>query len=100
MKIMIHSPFDTGDYLRDLIDEKVRKLNHFFHPIERVDVYLKNELKDKDAGKIVEMRVHIPGREVFAVEGAPKFEVAVQATFNKMKAQLQKQKSRWEEVRG
>ena len=74
MKIMIHSPFDTGDYLGDLIHEKVNKLNHFFQPIERVDVYLREEAKDKEAGKIVEMRAHIPGHEIFAEKRSPKFE--------------------------
>lgn len=96
MKIHIHAPFEVNVGLKELIEKKVNKLSTFHDRIVKADVFLKLEDKSAPNGKIVEINMHLPGKDAFAKEGADSFEKALASTANKLERQLKKQKEKSE----
>ncbi len=94
MKILINAPFPVKEHLRDLIHEKVQKLTTFYHRIDRIDVYLRREIKDHESGNSLELRVHAPHKEFFAAEKSSDFESALSEAVEKIRVQLLKHKSK------
>ncbi len=94
MKIHIHAPFEVNSALKELIEKRVQKLTTFYDRIIKADVYLKLEDKKSPDGQIVEINMHLPGKDAFAKEGADSFEKAVAATTNKLERQLKKRKEK------
>ena len=78
MLIQVHAVHFSADAkLVDMIEEKVKKLQHFNERIESIDVYLKlenNHAKVKD--KVVEIKIAIPGQKLFCMNKADGFEAA------------------------
>ena len=94
MQIHIHSPFEVNTPLKDLIEKRVEKLTTFYDRIIKADVFLKLEDKNSPDGKIVEINIHLPGKDAFAKEGADSYEKAVAATTIKLERQLKKRKDK------
>ncbi|MBR5956809.1 MAG: ribosome-associated translation inhibitor RaiA [Salinivirgaceae bacterium] len=95
MKIDIHSlHFDAGEKLLSFIDTKVSKLDRFHDGIVTVDVTLKLEKSDISENKIAEIKVQIPGDNVFCSRQAKTFEEAVDLSVDALKKQLQKAKEK------
>jgi len=94
MQIHIHAPFEVNSALQELIEKKVRKLTTFYDRIIKADVYLKLEDKNSPNGKIVEINMHLPGKDAFAKESADSYEKAIAATANKLERQLKKRKEK------
>lgn len=95
MKIDIHSlHFDAGEKLLSFIDAKVSKLDRFHDGIVTVDVTLKLEKSDISENKIAEIKVQIPGDNVFCSRQAKTFEEAVDLSVDALKKQLQKAKEK------
>lgn len=78
MDIGIHQVHFTADKkLVDLVQEKTKKLEHFFDKIEAVDVYLKLENNhNKIKEKVVEIKIVIPGHKLFCMNKSTTFEKA------------------------
>jgi putative sigma-54 modulation protein len=78
MLTQIHAVHFTADAkLVEMVEEKVKKLEHFHPKIESVDVYLKlenNHAKIKE--KVVEIKVGIPGHKLFCMNKGETFETA------------------------
>ena len=95
MKIDIHSlHFDAGEKLLSVIDTQVSKLDRFHDGIVTVDVTLKLEKSDISENKIAEIKVQIPGENVFCSRQAKTFEEAVDLSVDALKKQLQKAKEK------
>ena len=94
MQIHIHAPFEVNSLLNDLIKKRVQKLTTFYDRIHKVDVFLKLEDKKSPDGKVVEINVHLPGKDAFAKESADTYEKAIAATTIKLERQLKKQKEK------
>ena len=95
MKIDSHSlHFDAGEKLLSFIDTKVSKLDRFHDGIVTVDVTLKLEKSDISENKIAEIKVQIPGDNVFCSRQAKTFEEAVDLSVDALKKQLQKAKEK------
>jgi len=95
MKINVHSlHFDAGEKLLSFIDAKVGKLDRFHSGIVDVDVTLKLEKSDISENKIAEIKVRIPGEDVFCSRQAKSFEEAVDLSVDALKKQLQKVKGK------
>ena len=95
MKIDVHSlHFDSGEKLLSFIDTKVGKLDRFHDGIVTVDVTLKLEKSDISENKIAEIKVQIPGDNVFCSRQAKTFEEAVDLSVDALKKQLQKAKEK------
>ena len=96
MNIQIHSIHVSPDTkLKEVMEEKVSKLEHFHQKIERADVYLK--LDNNDAivkEKVIEIRLHIPGADLFTSQSSNMFEAALDLAIDQIKKQLIKKKEK------
>lgn len=98
MKIRIQSiHFDADKKLLDFVDEKVQKLNNFYENIVEGEVFLRLEKSDDTANKIVEIKLNIPGKILFAKEQCKSFEEATDNAVESLRRQIAKRK---EKVRG
>jgi putative sigma-54 modulation protein len=96
MNIQIHSiHFHPDTKLTETINEKVEKLSHYYSKIERADIYLKldnNDAPIKD--KTVEIRLHVPGADLFTSQTSNMFEAALDLATDQIKKQLIKRKEK------
>jgi putative sigma-54 modulation protein len=95
MEIRVHSVHFTADQkLIDFINEKVSKLGLFYDNIIAADVYLKLDKEHAFDNKISELKVLIPGKELFAQKQCNSFEEAVDLAVEALRKQVMKQKER------
>jgi putative sigma-54 modulation protein len=95
MEIRVHSVHFTADQkLIDFINEKVSKLGLFYDNIIAADVYLKLDKEHAFDNKISELKVLIPGKELFAHKQCNSFEEAVDLAVEALRKQVMKQKER------
>jgi len=99
MKIQIHAPWEVNPYFTGLIQKKVAKLYTFYERIERADVYLKNREGEAINDKSVEIRLAIPGNDLFAEDRSDTVEKAFGGAIEKVRRQLVRQKEKWTEHR-
>ena len=93
MKIDIQSPhFTAGEQLISFATEKVNKLSHFYPGIMAAEVCLNRESRNVTENKISEIRLIIPGNDLFAKKQATTFEEAIDQTVDALKEQIRKQK--------
>ena len=95
MKIRVQSIHFTADVkLLDFIQKKADKLDLFFDQIISGEVYLKLEKTDDEANKITEIKLLIPGNDLFAKEQCKTFEEAADKAVESLKRQLDKRKEK------
>jgi putative sigma-54 modulation protein len=95
MKLQIQSiHFDADAKLVDFIQKKLDKLETFHDKITGAEVYLKLGKDDEKGNKIVNVKVNIPGNEIFVQEQADSFEEAVDTTYDILKRQLSRKKEK------
>lgn len=98
MNIKIQSiKFDADKKLVDFINKKVSKLERFFDHIVDVEVYLRLENSQDLENKLAEIRIKVPGSDLFTQRRAKTFEEAIDSCVDALKVQIQKHK---EKVRG
>jgi putative sigma-54 modulation protein len=85
--------FDADKKLIAFVEKKVGKLEKFFEGIVDIDVYLR--LNDQPVeNKKVEIRVKIPGPDVFAEKTSKSFEESTDLCVDALKTQLTKAKEK------
>ena len=95
MEINVQSiHFDADHKLLDFIEKKVSKLDHYFNQIIRSDIYLKLEHTEDQANKVCEIKLAIPGNDLFCKEHASTFEAATDLAIDCIKHQISKHKER------
>ncbi len=95
MKVKIQSiHFDADKKLLDFINEKMEKLQHFYDHIIQSEVFLKIDKSDDSSNKIAEIRIHIPGQEMFAKKQCKTFEEAVDTAIDALTRQVIKHKEK------
>lgn len=95
MKLQIHSiHFDADKKLLDYIEKKANKLHTFFDRITDGEVYLKLEKGEALENKIVEIKLNIPGGNVFVKEKSRTFEAATDIGIDALEKQLKKFKEK------
>ncbi len=95
MNIQIHSiHFDADKKLIDLIKKKVEKLTHFFDAIIGSDVYLKVDKSDNAENKVVEIKLRVPGNDLFVKRQCVSFEEATDECTDALRQQLKKRKEK------
>ncbi len=98
MKVTINAVhFKTDKKLEDFIQEKVSKLSSVFDGVISSEVTLKVDKNDKVGNKITEIKVLIPGNDLYAKKQSKTFEEATDTAVNALKKQLTKHK---EKVKG
>lgn len=94
MKIIIHTPdFKAGQRLLDFINEKVTKLNRFLEEIDDATVSLKLDNSDTGENKVCEIRLSIPGNDLFASRQCKTFEEATARAVDALRSQIAARKS-------
>lgn len=94
MKLQVHSiHFDADRKLIDFIQKKVNKLETFFDRMVDGEVYLRLNNEGID-NKTVEIKLKVPGSNLFATEKARTFEAATDMATDALRIQLKKFKSK------
>jgi len=95
MKIHIQSiDCSPRQELLDLVTEKFSKLDHFSAKILESKVVLRVEKADKRDNKVVEVRLVIPGHDLFAKKNSESFEEAVQKVYDVLQREIKEWKEK------
>ncbi len=95
MDIKIHSiRFDADKKLIDFINNKVKKLIQFYDNIIGAEVFLRVEKDQSTENKLAEIRLDIPGNDIFAKKKTKSFEESVDNCIDAIKRQLTKHKEK------
>lgn len=94
MKVQVHSiHFDADRKLIDFIQKKIDKLQTFYDRLMDGEVFLKLNNEGIE-NKTVEIKLKVPGSQLFAVEKARSFEAATDMATTAIRMQLKKFKSK------
>ncbi|MFN3875075.1 MAG: HPF/RaiA family ribosome-associated protein [Flavobacteriales bacterium] len=96
MKINVQSiHFDADRKLIDFISDKLLKLNQFTDSIHGADVFLRLEKDGENReNKLVEVRLAVPGNDLFAKRQDKTFEEATIAAVEALRSQVERSKAR------
>lgn len=86
--------FDASTQLIEFIDQKLQKLETFFDRIVEAEVFLKMETKQSIRDKIVEIKIHVPGKTLFVSKTSKSFEESTDLALQTIAGQLKKQKQK------
>ena len=89
--------FDVDKKLVTFITKKVEKLDLFFDGIVLAEVFLRVENVQDEDNKLVEVRLSIPGNDLFVKKQSKTFEEAVNLSVESLTRQLTRYK---EKLRG
>jgi putative sigma-54 modulation protein len=90
MKLQVHSiHFDADTKLIEFIQKKVDKLETFYDRLVDGQVFLRLNNEGID-NKTVEIKLKVPGTELFAKEQARSFEAATDQATEALRIQLKK----------
>tara|TARA_B100000609_G_C17106592_1_gene377503 strand:- start:509 stop:811 length:303 start_codon:yes stop_codon:yes gene_type:complete len=95
MKLQMHSiHFNADGKLIDFIQKKADKLDTFYDRIIDGEVFLRLDKDDSMENKIVEIKLNIPGQQLFAKEKSKAFEAAADEAVEALRRQLKKHKEK------
>ncbi len=81
--------------LEQLATEKLEKLENKYDFIVAADVYFKSEnTSGKDTGKVVEIRLNVPGTTLFSSTNSTSFEASIAKAVSEVQGQVQKRKEK------
>ena len=94
MKLQVHSiHFDADSKLIGFIQKKLDKLETFYDRLVDGEVFLRLNNEGIE-NKTVEIKLRVPGSQLFAVEKAKSFEAATDLAADAMRMQLKKFKTK------
>jgi len=95
MQLKVHSiQFKADHKLIDFVQDKVDKLDVFFDNIISGEVFLRLDKSEDMKNKVAEIKIVIPGKELFAKRQCRSFEEGVDETVEALKRQLVKSKGK------
>ncbi|MEQ6118709.1 ribosome-associated translation inhibitor RaiA [Reichenbachiella sp. MALMAid0571] len=95
MKLQMHSiHFDADNKLVDFIQKKADKLETFFDRIIDGEVFLRIEKNESNENKVIEIKLNIPGNQLFAKQQSNSFEAAADEAVESLRRQLKKHKEK------
>jgi putative sigma-54 modulation protein len=95
MQIDIRSlHFTAKPELITFVTEKVKGLSHFNDRIIAADVHLKLENADNKENKICEIKLIVPGNDLFAERRSNSFEESIAHVLEALEKQLRKEKTK------
>lgn len=93
MQVKVQSiQFSADQKLVNFINQKVNKLNLFFDQILVSQVFLKVIRANSNNNKLVEIRINVPGKELFAKKKCHSFEAATDEAVDALRRQINKHK--------
>ncbi|MFD2201522.1 ribosome hibernation-promoting factor, HPF/YfiA family [Shivajiella indica] len=95
MKLQMHSiHFDADQKLIDFIQKRADKLDTFFDRIVDGEVFLRLDKHEKNENKIVEIKMNVPGKTLFAKHQSDSFEAAADEAIEALRRQMKKFKEK------
>lgn len=95
MKVNVRSiHFDADAKLMDFIQERMDKLDHFYDGILGGEVYLRLDKSDNKENKVTEIKLKMPGKDIFAKRQCRTFEEATDNTVEALIKQIKKHKDK------
>ncbi|MCB0806536.1 MAG: ribosome-associated translation inhibitor RaiA [Bacteroidales bacterium] len=95
MQVNINSVhFKADKKLTAFINEKVEKLSGMYEGVIGSDVILKLENTESPENKVAEIRLFIPGNDLYAKKQCKTFEEATDTAVDALKKQISKHKSK------
>ena len=95
MKITVQSiRFNADKKLLDFIQKKADKLDTFYDHIISGEVYLRLENVEDEANKITEIKLLLPGNQIFAKQQCKTFEEAADLAVESLRKQIEKHKQK------
>ena len=95
MDLKVHSVhFDADKRLIEFINTRVSKLETFFDNIVLAEVFLKLDKSSDTENKVAEIRLMIPGKELFAKKQCKTFEEATDLACEAITTQVKKHKGK------
>ena len=95
MEVKVQSiRFISDQKLNEFIKQRVNKLNLFFDNIIDSEVFLKIDSANKNDNKIVEIKLNLPGKELFAKKQRNSFEEATDEVVDALRRQIKRHKGK------
>ncbi len=95
MNIKINSvKFTTNKKLEDFVNNKVKKLMLYYDDIISAEVFLKIENNQDLNNKVAEIKLEIPGNDLFAKKQSKSFEESTDNAVNALKRQITRHKNK------
>jgi len=95
MEIEIQSiHFDADKSLLEFVNKRVEKLGTFYNRIIDAEVYLKLEDTASLENKIAEVKLNLPGEQLFAKDTSKSFEESIDNSVESVRRQLKKFKEK------
>jgi putative sigma-54 modulation protein len=95
MHIKVHSiHFDADHKLVTFITDKLNKLELFHDRIMSAEVFLRLENSDTNENKVTEIKLNVPGKELFAKKQSKSFEESTDVVVEALRRQLRKHKGK------
>jgi putative sigma-54 modulation protein len=95
MKVTINSVhFKADKKLLDFVNEKVEKLANMYNGVIGSDVTLKLENTETPENKVAEIRLFIPGNDLYAKKQSKTFEESTDSVVEALRRQLSKYKDK------
>lgn len=95
MDIKIQSlKFDAGAKLLEFVESKINKLEQYYDNILGGEVILHLDKSDESGNKVVDIKLLIPGNDLFSKKQAKSFEEATDLATEALRRQLKKTKEK------
>ena len=95
MDIKVHSiRFDADVKLLEFIDSKLKKLIQFYVDILGAEVFLRLDRSQNLENKVVEIKLNLPGNELFAKKQSKSFEESTDLCVEALRRQIHKHKTK------
>lgn len=95
MKLQMHSiHFDADVKLLGFIQKKIDKLETFYDRFIDGEVFLRIDKDSQNENKLIEVKLNIPGGQLFAKEKKDSFEAGVDSAVEALRRQIKKRKEK------
>jgi len=86
--------FDADKKLVEFVNARVKKLENYFDNIVSSEVHLKLGSASESENKIAEIKLNVPGKELFAKKECKSFEEATDLCVEALRRQVKKHKEK------
>lgn len=95
MNIKINSVhFDADTKLKNFIHDKIEKLSQFYDEFIDIEVFLRLNNTQGQENKVAEIKMNIPGNELFVDKQSKTFEQAIDDCIDSLKRQIKRHKEK------
>lgn len=97
MQITIHQSGDLLESTKEVIHDKITKLETFYDRIERADIHIKSDDGSAANGYTVQARLAVPGPDLVAEHTDPSIKRGIAEVAEALRRQIKKHKEKLKE---